>query len=445
MGAPRVQASPRSEDRPACVAYSGPVRDTRHAAVGRSLSRATSRRVARVGASLQRRSFQTRTMALWSPPRRPVEVTVTVPQLPALAASSPAPAPEPAAGLSPFSARILDQLSLTAWLPAALVVAHTYLVVAMYMVRAGNGDEPSIENLKDAVVALNEEALGVTLAALFGVVLVTLVTQSLEFAAIRFLEGYWGGSIIAAIPTRIGVQLQQLTIMLLDRRASKLERKAFASAAPQISEELEDSPEFASAVLLVGYDKPTTHLETHPEGKQLLVRAQRYYWQGDWLQHSSAHLRHRVNSVYLKRKAFPSDHSRLMPTRLGNALRTFEAELRGDAAGSRMRGYLYERLDSVTPALMQQHTQYRNRLDMYAVMAMLAAVLAVLDLWLLPPVLPREAVVGVIAGFAALSLVSYRGAIAAAMDYGAILLAMDKVAHTRRSSEASKPKPPKSV
>lgn len=369
-----------------------------------------------------------------------MEVTVSVsnwPAAPSQAAPAPMPPPEPApaAGLSPFSARVLDQLSLTAWLPAALVVANTYLVIGMYMLR-GEGDKRSIDNLQSTVSALDKKPIGVILAVLFGIVLVTLVTQSLEFAAIRFLEGYWGGSIFAAIPTWIGVRLQQTTLHLMDRRASKLERKAFAAAAPQISEELSDTPQLASAVLLVGCDQATAHLESDADGRDLLAQAQSYCLEAQWLEFSPAHMRHRVNSLYVKRKAFPSDPSRLMPTRLGNALRAFEDRLQGDAAGAKLRGYLYQRLDAIAPTLMRQHTQHRNRLDLYAVMSVVAALLAALDAWLLPAVLPRDVAASAIAVLVALSFVSYRGAIAAAMDYGPILLAMDN-ASTKQSTRAT--------
>jgi hypothetical protein len=188
----------------------------------------------------------------------------------------------------------------------------------------------------------------------------------------------------------------------------------------------------------VGLDKPTSHLTTNPSGKELLGQAQSYYLGGAWLRRSPAHLRHRVNSLYIKRKAFPSDSSRLMPTRLGNALRTYEGGLHGDASGQKMRGYLYERLDDIGPALIRQHTQYRNRLDMYAVMTFVAMGLAALDLSLLPPVLPRLVVAGVTAAFVGLSYVSYRGAIAAAMDYGPILLAMDRVSSAGSPSAEAK-------
>lgn len=340
--------------------------------------------------------------------------------------------PAPPEGLSPFSARVLDQLSLTAWLPAALVVANMYVVVGMYLLRDPHAG-PTIANLEKAVTALNDKPVGVILAVIFGVVLVTLVTQSLEFTAIRLLEGYWGGSLLAAIPTWSGVQLQRLRLWLMDRRATKVERKAFRSAENRIRIDLRDSPELLSAIVLLGVGADISHLPA-----ELAEAAGEYFDNRRWLRWASAHLRHRANSLYNRRSAFPRQRTRLLPTRLGNALRSAEDQLSGDVAGPKMRGYLYAHLDGIGPTLMHQHNQYRNRLDMYAVMTAVALSLGALDGWLLPTLLPRAVVIGIASGYAVLSYLSYRGAISAALDYGPILLAMDKkiMSSTHASSAA---------
>ena len=52
----------------------------------------------------------------------PVAVSITL---------SPPPSTGAPAGVSPLAAKILDQLSVTAWLPAALLMTNTYLLVGM--------------------------------------------------------------------------------------------------------------------------------------------------------------------------------------------------------------------------------------------------------------------------------------------------------------------------
>lgn len=314
---------------------------------------------------------------------------------------------------------MLDQLSLTAWVPAALLVANIYLVAGMYMVRE-TGAHPTMDNLGKAVLALNEKPVGVIISVAAGLVLATLVTQSFEFASIRFLEGYWGGSLFMAWPTCAGISLQKLRKWLTRRRAEKLTRRAFLSARLHVAQALKENPELLSTVLLVGSGAPVDHV-----ARDLRASAETYFHGKKWMMWAAPHLRHRAGALALRLAAFPARSSRLMPTRLGNTLRASEEKLKGQVAGSHMRGYLYSHLDAVGPELMHQHTLYRNRLDMFAVMTVLCALLATANTWLLPAVLPTPAVAGAASGLLALSLLSYRGAVAAAVDYGAILVAID--------------------
>ena len=353
---------------------------------------------------------------------RPLHVTLA-----SLDSAKPAVALGPPEGISPFSARILDQLSLTSWLPAALVVANAYLVAGMYQVAEADA-APTLDNLVGAIQILNDKPVGVLIAAIAGVVLVALVTQSLEFAAIRFLEGYWGGSTLAALPWWAGTRVQRLRLALLDRRAGKLERRAFHSAESRIKRELRAQPEVATAVLRVGRGEPTAHLD-----RERVKAARAYYEKRTWMRWATADVRNRANSLYIRRAAYPGVPSRLLPTRLGNALRSAEEHLPGDVSGPKMRGYLYEHLDSIGPTLMHQHNQYRNRLDMYAVMTLLSVILAALNALLLPEVLPTPAVIAAVTGLLTLSYFSYRGAVAAALDYGPIVVAIGHSIHRTRT------------
>ena len=195
---------------------------------------------------------------------RPLTVTVTCPH----------PAPPSTGrpiGLSQMAGRILDQLSITAWLPAALLMANTYLVAGMYLVRVP-GSEPSASNLEQVVAAIDAKAFGVVVAVLFGIVLATLVTQSLEFAAIRFLEGYWGGSIWVAIPTKLGIWIQRRRQYLMARRIEKLDRRAFELSQDDIRDSLNgEDPRFVDAVIEAGLGRPvppglTKEQQDHAEG-----------------------------------------------------------------------------------------------------------------------------------------------------------------------------------
>lgn len=359
---------------------------------------------------------------------RPIHVTVNYPSAGSFRADQGSGSSD---GLSPFMARVLDQLSLTAWLPAALVVTNFYLVAGMYLTRDA-GAVVSLEPLKRTVLALNDKPVGILLAVIGGIVVMTLITQSLEYVSIRFLEGYWGGSIFTAVPTRLATYFQSLRLFLLDRRAEKIERKAFGLVTDRVPEDFPDNPVGASAAILFGTGQALGHLD-----QEVRRSAARYFYGKSWMRWAPANMRHRANSLSNWRSAYPQIKSRLMPTRLGNALRSAEDQLAGDKAGAQMRGYLYQHVDSIGPGLMQQHNQHRNRLDMYAVMTMVAVALAVVDAWALPSVFPADLVPYVVAAFFGLSYLSYRGAIAAAIDYGAILVAIDRAIAKDRAQDRS--------
>src|SRR5262245_3488031 len=95
------------------------------------------------------------------PSQTPIALTVTC--------THPAGSSGPS-GISPLAAKILDLLSVTAWLPAALLMANTYLLAGMYLVRTP-GSDPTAENLKHVVAALDSKALGVLVSVLLGIVL----------------------------------------------------------------------------------------------------------------------------------------------------------------------------------------------------------------------------------------------------------------------------------
>src|SRR3954447_25429663 len=99
-------------------------------------------------------------------------------------------------GLSQFGARVLGQLSLSAWLPAAVLTVVGALVVQF----AAQG---AIQ-LGDAIEALTRDKWTVVLLIIPVLVVSTLVTQAFSFEAIRTLEGYWRrGGLVRAVQTRL--------------------------------------------------------------------------------------------------------------------------------------------------------------------------------------------------------------------------------------------------
>lgn len=337
--------------------------------------------------------------------------------------SVPAP-PQPPSGLSPFAARVLSQLAVTAWLPAALLMADVYLVLGLFMVRPAHGTATA-DNLKRVVATLNAKPVGVIIAVVLGMFVATLITQSLGFAAIRFLEGYWGGSLAAAMPTKIGVGIQRARQWLLMRRADKLDGAAFRAAAPAVRLRLHDDVQLGLAVDTLGRGWPAAGID-----EEVLERARAYLRKGEWRVLAPAHLRHRLSAVETRLSRFPAK-SRMMPSRFGNTLRVAEDALHGDVVGSRLRGWVMRHLTEIDPLQLEQLDMYHDRLEMYAVMTPMCLGLAVLDAAALPYTIPGSTTALFAAGFVLLSAFCYRGAVSTAIDYGIALQTANKAVRTK--------------
>lgn len=124
--------------------------------------------------------------------------------------------------LSAFVARVLDQLSLSAWLPAAFLAAS---MAVLYRLGAqGN------LNVAGAVATLVKDPVTLLVVTVPIVVLTTLVTQSFSFEAIRALEGYWQRRWLLGGLHHLLVSAQARRKATLSRRLPQARDKAFNSA-----------------------------------------------------------------------------------------------------------------------------------------------------------------------------------------------------------------------
>ena len=134
----------------------------------------------------------------------------------------------------------------------------------------------------------------------------------------------------------------------------------------------------------------------------------------------------RIDHLLKDKESYPHA-SRILPTRLGNVMRSTEDKLvnvDGDVQGFVLRRY------AMAPRHVQlQHDQFRNRLEMYCTLDFVSTLLVVLT-----PAILFGSSIGLAAmamisgGFAALSVASYLAAIASAGGYCAALREMDKAA-----------------
>jgi len=329
-----------------------------------------------------------------------------------------APGPAGPANSSDFSAvagRILDQLSATAWLPAALLVGDIALVLA-YAQTKGTPEQ----RWASILAFLNAKPFGVILAVAFALVLATIVTQSFEFVAIRFLEGYWGTSLLGSGIAGAGIGIQRWRRRRLTSLGSKLEHKALVSIIPLIHLRFVDEPLVAAAV-----ERKVLNIEDGSIDEKSRAQGNEYLRNREWLPLVHPALAHRITAVDDKSDGFP-DEDRMMPTRLGLVLRSAEDRLAAGQEGENLRGLVIGNLHRIDPATLQEHDQYRNRLDMYSVLCFVSATLAVVNVAVLRGSIETRTLVLLTIAMLLLSWASYRGTLTTAEDYGTVLTEIDR-------------------
>lgn len=324
---------------------------------------------------------------------------------------------------SAVAGRILDQLSPTAWLPAAFLVGDVAIIGAYALAQGSPHDR-----WRAVVEWINQKPFSVVLGVLASLVLTTIVTQSFEFLAIRSLEGYWGTSWLGAQLVGLGIGIQAARRRRLTRIGRKLDQRALRSILPHLQVIFRVDPLLASAVerQIRGQDCGSI-----PQAKQ--VAAAGYIEGRNWLSLVSSKLCHRLSAVDVAAERFPAEH-RMMPTRLGLALRSGEDRLSSGSKGSDLRGFVIRHLKAIDSLTLTEHDQYRNRLDMYSVLCIVSVLLAAFNGVALSPTpnAPVAIAVGALP-LLILSWASYEGAVATASDYVTVLQEIDKQVSGRSS------------
>src|SRR5262249_53519235 len=108
--------------------------------------------------------------------------------------------------------------------------------------------------------------------------------------------------------------------------------------------------------------------------------------QVDWRMFASPGLLRPMDAVEALILRYPEKH-RIMPTKLGNALRSGEDSLKLEK-NEDLEGFVYRRYGLMSPDLKAEHDRYRSQLDIYCVLACLFAALAAAS----PIVLPHSLV-----------------------------------------------------
>ena len=316
----------------------------------------------------------------------------------------------PAAGVSQFLARIFEQLSLSSWLPAAMLVGNLAVLLQMRS-QQSTGVIAAVKGLS--------EPLGVVVALLFALVLATIVLQAFEFELIRALEGYFDsmrGPVAGLAGRRIRVHEQRQQDVKKAYREAR--NAAFGRARTKLLQ-LPNGPYTQAQLDLL--ERVVLQLPSDEPLERDQVRAvMRIPWRD---QLPAAEL-YRLDVLNSRVGWYPQRH-RVLPTKLGNVLRAAEDQLQLQP-GENLEGYVLRHYDKVPALVRNDHHDYRTRLQMYTSLLLVFLLLGGAAIGLRAGWTPWWAPLATAATFLGLGVVAYQASLAAARGYGLVLLEMDR-------------------
>jgi hypothetical protein len=320
--------------------------------------------------------------------------------------------------LSQFVARVLDQLSLSAWLPSAALVL---LLVVLFQLGAALDDDPPpdgpLDALGQAFEGIGDMRLGAAILLVIAVVVLTMVTQAFSFEAIRVLEGYWGtNTAVEALAFRRCEHHRKVRARL-DRQHEERMKAAWPAAEAEIQRKQQVAVELGSKVYFTR--KMISALRSQTLGEmtkvELSPKQEKIVANTDWREHAVPEDVRRLVNLERRLSDFPIPE-RILPTALGNVLRHFEDKLERPSVET----FVQEVFDTLPFSLRVEHDEQRTRLDLYCSMVVVfGAVTAVAAARLLDA---RGYLAGSVATGLVGMLVTYRAAVASARAYGGLLL-----------------------
>jgi hypothetical protein len=309
-------------------------------------------------------------------------------------------------GVSAFVARVLDQLALSAWLPAAFLTASVAVLLQFRSTRSAN--------VLKAVQALTSHPVQVLVILIPLLVIATVVTQAFSFESIRALEGYWGGSWPAGLARRVMTWRHVRRQKAIMDHLLSASQAAFEVAMPKMLVSGIPFPIVKAIEARVSGEQPPSDMTNDQIELSKAI---------DWRPWCTAWRLGRINHLINEAEHYPVPH-RILPTKLGNLMRATEDSLQH--AGGNVQSFVHRRRDTVPPRIRMQHDQFHTRLEMYCTLVIVSAFLLALTPIVLTGHISPVAVVITSAGFGAMTVVSYFAAIASAGGYCSILKQMDE-------------------
>jgi hypothetical protein len=321
-------------------------------------------------------------------------------------------------GLSAFAAKVLNQLTLSAWLPAAVFAAATTLLIQFRSSRS--------LNVGTALTAITKDRAKILILLIPVLILTTMLTQAFSFAAIRGLEGYWGRrGPLAWLRTGM-IRRHARRRDRLERRRKNAAKRAFDGVRTDLLADKDLSFDIVAALELQAVGEPVPRL--------CRAADQAKFDQMSWRDTCKPWDLAKYDQLDRQLNEYPELPTRTMPTKLGNVLRRTEDSL--THADHDVQGFAMRRLDSASARVRRQHDQFRDRLDMYCMLVFISLVIAIVSAAMLRDRVRVYQTASLVVGFTLFACVCYGSAIESARGYSVALKEMDMAA----AEPDSKPK-----
>ena len=311
-----------------------------------------------------------------------------------------------AEGISAFLARVFDQLSLTAWLPAVFFVGNAAVLLGLH----GDGKLDLVATIQE----LAELEWGAIIVLLFAVIISAMVIQAFEFENLRLWEGYLRWRRLDGY-TRRRIRVFQRRMSELNQKSEQQQQAAFDDARRRALDQpstTDDQRAMWNAL------EKVIHGRQLGDGEDAV--ADRAAVELDWPTYADPVLLHSWTITDLKLAELPDAH-RVMPTRLGNVMRVAEDQVIL-ADDEDLEGFMIRHLDELPRTITTEHASFRRRLEMYCALMFVLVALAVLSvvcLWGFTEDLAWRLATPAI--YAAAVWVSYKAAVASALGFGQAL------------------------
>jgi hypothetical protein len=217
--------------------------------------------------------------------------------------------PEPEAGSgggsSTLAVRRNLQSSLISWIPPLVLVFGLALILQLY-------SQHSLD-LGRGVSALDAKSPEVWIFLILSVLVAGILTRAFELAALHFLEGRWGSSPILNGFAGLLIRRQVRRLRHLERRYRQSSMSAFYTARPEM---LEKGIERNLVAIL---EEQLLGRPSSMHKPQELAQAV----QIDWRSFAPANSLRQMDAILSRMLEYPSPN-RILPTRLGNIIRSAE-------------------------------------------------------------------------------------------------------------------------